>query len=86
MRMHLVGVRKTLAGVGRLHQPRTMNALTAKAVQDTARHQQASRHEKHWQHAYGSLQSNRQPATKLSTGADAFAEVCHEASHRTLRP
>ena len=54
-----------------------MNALTAKAVEDQSRHQQASRHEQNWQHAYGHLQSNRPSATP--TGDGAFAEVVRQA-------
>ena len=53
---------------------RNMNQLATAALHDQSRHQRASRYEQQWQGAYGRLQV-RQPTTRISAGADAFAET-----------
>ena len=51
-----------------------MNQLATAALHDQSRHQRASRYEQQWQGAYSRLQA-RQPPTRISAGADAFAET-----------
>ena len=51
-----------------------MNQLSTAALHDQSRHQRASRYEQQWQGAYSRLQV-RQPSTRISAGADAFAET-----------
>lgn len=51
-----------------------MNQLATAALHDQSRHQRASRYEQQWQGAYSRLQA-RQPTTRISAGADAFAET-----------
>lgn len=51
-----------------------MNQLATAALHDQSRHQRASRYEQQWQGAYSRLQV-RQPTTRISAGADAFAET-----------
>jgi hypothetical protein len=54
-----------------------MNQLATAMVRDETRHQQPSRYESQWQSSYVKLQSQRQP--RLTSGADAFAEVVMQA-------
>ena len=51
-----------------------MNQLATAALHDQSRHKRASRYEQQWQGAYSRLQA-RQPPTRISAGADAFAET-----------
>ena len=65
---------QTLEGDAALGVGGGMNQLSTAALHDQSRHQRASRYEQQWQGAYSRLQV-RQPSTRISAGADAFAET-----------